>query len=382
MNISSLGEYVAGRIRSGASKIDVKEELLSVGWAEEEADAAYRDGVVMLGIPVPNEGSRPTLMKKSSTVDIVINFFSFILLGIVATALGILFFCIIEQVFPDSLSVDPYATLSVASSIHYAVAALLIGFPLYAGALFLWFRIFREDEARAESRLSQWLTYIVLLAASVTLVGDLIMVVYTFLQGEITWRFFLKACTVFGIAGVIFGFYFLERKKIQYHRDISRKTFQIFGWSVAGLVCLGIFLGFFVGGSPDTARKQGFDVKRANDLSSLSECIRGYASSFGSLPDSTDVLKRSSTYAYCASSMKDPETGMAYAYRVVVASRTEGESRVGEFELCADFSLASDGSRETAYSELSLWNTHGIGRACDTVTAQLGTLAPVVPMKK
>ena len=383
METPSLGGYVAERMKGGSSKADIREELLAVGWSEEEADAAYREGVIILGVPLPSEGTRPTLIRKSSTVDVVINFFSFILLGIIATALGTLFFGIIEQSFPDRLSADPYVDVSAAmSGIHYAVAALLIGFPLYAGALFIWFRTFREDEGRAESRLSQWLTYIVLLAASVTLVGDLIAVVFTFLQGEITWRFFLKALTVFGIAGLIFGFYFLERKKIQYHQDIPRKTFQVFGWSVAGIVSIGILLGFFVGGSPETARKQGFDARRANDLSTLAGCIQGYASDFGALPDSIDILKRSSAYAYCAASMRDPETGEAYGYRVTVSSRMEGESRVGEFELCADFSLTSSGSREMAYPDPSLWSEHGVGRSCDTVTAQLGTLAPVVPMKK
>ena len=383
METPSLGGYVAERMKGGSSKADIREELLAVGWSEEEADAAYREGVIILGVPLPSEGTRPTLIRKSSTVDVVINFFSFILLGIIATALGTLFFGIIEQSFPDRLSADPYVDVSAAmSGIHYAVAALLIGFPLYVGALFIWFRTFREDEGRTESRLSQWLTYIVLLAASVTLVGDLIAVVFTFLQGEITWRFFLKALTVFGIAGLIFGFYFLERRKIQYHQDIPRKTFQIFGWSVAGIVSIGILLGFFVGGSPETARKQGFDARRANDLSTLAGCIQGYASDFGALPDSIDVLRRSSTYAYCASFVQDPETGKAYEYRVVASSRMEGESRVGEFELCADFSLASSGSREMAYPDPSLWSEHGAGRSCDTATAQLGTLAPVVPIKK
>lgn len=383
METPSLGGYVAERMKGGSSKADIREELLAVGWSEEEADAAYREGVIILGVPLPSEGTRPTLIRKSSTVDVVINFFSFILLGIIATALGTLFFGIIEQSFPDRLSADPYVDVSAAmSGIHYAVAALLIGFPLYVGALFIWFRTFREDEGRTESRLSQWLTYIVLLSASVTLVGDLIAVVFTFLQGEITWRFFLKALTVFGIAGLIFGFYFLERRKIQYHQDIPRKTFQIFGWSVAGIVSIGILLGFFVGGSPETARKQGFDVRRANDLSTLAGCIQGYASDFGALPDSIDVLRRSSTYAYCASFVQDPETGKMYEYRVVASSRMEGESRVGEFELCADFSLTSSGSREMAYPDPSLWSEHGAGRSCDTATAQLGTLAPVVPIKK
>ena len=389
MENSSLGGYVSDRVRAGASKAEIKEELLAVGWSDEEADAAYREGVIALGIPLPSAGTRPVLMRKSSTVDIIINLFSFILLGIVATAFGTLLFGIIEQTFPDALAGSSAVSVSGAmDGIHYAIAALLIGFPLYVGALRIWFRKFREDEGRTESRLSQWLTYLVLLIASVTIVGDLIAVVFTFLQGEITWRFFLKALTISGIAGVIFGFYYFERKKIQYHQDIARKTFQTFGWSVASVVCISILLGFFVGGSPETARKQGFDIKRANDLSTLAGCIQGYASDLGTLPASMDVLQRSSAYAYCSSFMQDPETGKMYEYQVLESSLTQGAGRVGAFELCANFSLSSVETTASGYQKGDfyqkgdlIWNEHTAGRDCDTVTAQLGTIAPTVPMK-
>ncbi|MEI8096782.1 MAG: hypothetical protein WCG73_01600, partial [Candidatus Moraniibacteriota bacterium] len=75
MDTTSIAEYVAGRIRAGVSKSVILEELLAVGWSEEESLDAYRAGLVLSGVPVPNEGNRPTLSRKSSTVDIVINFF-------------------------------------------------------------------------------------------------------------------------------------------------------------------------------------------------------------------------------------------------------------------------------------------------------------------
>lgn len=382
MDTGSLSEYVIGRVKAGVAKAEIKEELLAVGWSEEEADAAYRDGVIALGIPVPSEGNRPTLSRKSSTADVVVNFFSFILLGIVATALGTLYFGIIGKAFPDPLSGMGYYSESAAmSSIHYSIAALLIGFPLYYAAMRIWFRKFREDEGRTESKLSKWLTYLVLLATSVTIVGDLITVVFTFLQGEITTRFFLKALTILGIAGIIFGFYFLERRKIQYRKDIPRTVFRNFGIVVATVVALGIVLGFFAGGSPETARKRSFDTQRVNDLSSLSSCIESYATDLGALPNSLTELKKSSMYSYCAGSMQDPETKEMYEYRIVTPSRTQAAARVGEFELCATFSLPSSGSDETTMygGSSAVWNEHSAGLDCDTVTAQLGTIAPTMP---
>lgn len=379
--MNSLSEYVAGRIRAGVSKALIEEELLTVGWSEEEADAAYRAGLVAYGAPVPSEGNRPTLSRKSSAVDVVINFFSFILLGIIATALGTLFFQIINKYFPDPLDVTNGYVASLSSTIHYAIAALVIGFPLYFVALRIWFRKFREDEGRTESRLSKWLTYVVLLISAVTIVGDLITLVFTFLQGEITARFFLKALTILAVAGIIFGFYYLERRKIQYHLDIPRAIFQSFGRGVATLVVVAVVLGFMASGSPATERNRTFDRTRADHLSSLSGCVESYARTLGQLPASLSDLRQSSQWSYCSDFMQDPETQALYSYRVVTPSRTEGAAHVGEFELCATFAFASqNGTTDTAPYGKNVWSDHAAGKSCDTVTAQL--LVPTYPVQQ
>ncbi len=379
---SAAGVYVATRVRSGATKAQVTEELAAVGWSEEEVEAAYRDGVVALGAPLPKEADRPKLASKSSTVDVVINLFSFVLLGIVASALGTLYFGIIEEMWPDTLLA--LGAQNTTSSIHYAIAALLISFPLYVAVMRVWFRHFREDEGRRESRLSQWLTYVVLLIAAVTLVGDLIVTVFTFLQGEVTMRFFLKALTLFGIAGGVFGFYVLERKYIQYRQAIKRTAFQYFGAVVAGIILIGIGIGFVVGGSPETARQRSFDAERVQNLASLSTCIEDFSRNLGALPLSLDQLVTSNATAYCSNFVNDPETGQAYAYRVVTPERAQGPSRVGDFELCAYFSLDSSGSEVDPFSSSAasrqIWMQHAAGRQCHTVSAQLGSLAPRAPL--
>ncbi|NTW15026.1 MAG: hypothetical protein HGA38_01500 [Candidatus Moranbacteria bacterium] len=378
MEKTSLAEYVAGRIRSGAPKGEIREELLAVGWSEEEADAAYRDGVVVLGAPVPSEGNRPTSGKKSSTADIILNLFSFILLGMSATAAGVVYFQVVNRYFPDPLAgaglPDMQALVSV---VHYSIAALLIAFPLYIAVMRMWFRKFREDEGRTESRLSKWLTYLVLLGTSVTMVGDLITLVFTFLQGELTMRFFLKALIILAVTGGIFGFYFFERRKIQYRREVPARVFSAFAFSASAVAVVGIALGLLAGGSPASTRSLSFDVTRESDLRGLSDCIGQYAAKYGSLPASLDELRRTGSFAYCADSVTDPETGDPYGYRVVNASRKQGVVTVGEYELCADFSLASTAERGTGYRGVNdVWSAHAAGHDCDIVTTQLGELAP------
>ena len=83
----TLQQHIEARVRAGATRDVIKEQVLAVGWSEEVVDKAYADALVASGVPVPTAGVRGT-QNRASTLDIVINFFSFILLGITATALG------------------------------------------------------------------------------------------------------------------------------------------------------------------------------------------------------------------------------------------------------------------------------------------------------
>jgi len=364
----SLTAYIAERMAEGAGKRKVADELLTVGWSEDEIDKAYAEALIERGVPVPTSDTKGLYAKRASTLDIVLNLFSFILLGIVSTALGTLYFKVIDKFFPDPLA--GYYSISAANdAVHYAIAALIIAFPAYYFAVRFWFKRFREDSGKVESKLTKWITYLVLLVASVTIVGDLIAVLYTFLQGEITARFFLKALTVLAVAGSVFGFYFLERRKIQYKYEISRTTFRLFGYVLTGVTAVGIVLGFIVAGSPAVERDRTFDERRADDLTELAQCVTNYAREFNELPDSIDDLSRSTGYSYCAT-MRDPETRQAYEYRIVHAVKvTSPGVREGEFELCATFARAVEENDISAmyYRDYaSKWYLHPAGLACDS----------------
>jgi len=377
MEQSSPQVYATERLKAGLSPDAIKQNLLAVGWSEEEANTAIVGGLIALGVPVPPNGARTGHGRLSSTVEVVLNFFSFIALGVVAFALVTLYYQIINYYFPDPLIIR-YGGSDVSSeAIHYAIAALIITFPIYVLAVRLWFKRFRDDEEKTESRLTKWLTYLVLLASAVTIVGDLITAVFFFLQGEITPRFFLKALTVLVIAGVIFGFYFLERKKIQYHKDISRSVFQYFGWAVSALVVIAIVLGFMVAGSPSTARKSGFDAQRANDLREIASCITNFGMNQKRLPETLSELSQSGQYAYCSARLTDPETGAPYEYQVISSGIMRGGVKEGQIELCAMFALdttktAATRSEMYGYSYPNdKWTQHGVGRSCDTETVTL-----------
>lgn len=369
MENTKLSAYVAEKLRAGMRADDLKQHLILVGWSEEEAGEALVKGLVESGVPSP-ERVQTGGGRLASTVEVILNVFSFILLGGVVSALIILYYQVINHYFPDRLA-GGYGYSDVSTSaIHYSIAALIVGFPIYYIAVKMWFKRYREDEAKVESKLTKWLTYLVLLVAAVTIVGDLVTALYYFLQGEVTARFFLKALTILVVFGAIFGFYYLERRKIQYKQEISRKTFNLFGYAVGTLVALGIIIGFIAGGSPKTERMRGFDATRAQDLSSLANCIATYSYDHKMLPSTLDDLMLNSQYSYCAGKT-DPETGAAYEYTIITASeklQNAGAVTQGKIELCANFSLETtkDSITQNTYtSPTDKWFIHSAGRSCD-----------------
>ncbi len=292
-------------------------------------------------------------ISKSSMAEIFVHFLSFILLGIVATATGILYFQVINKYFPNY----QFAIFD-ASGIHYAIASLIIGFPIYIWAMWFWFKSFSNLPEKTESRLSKWLTYIVLLVTSGMIISDLIAVVFNFLQGEYGARFLLKALTILVIAGLIFGFYFFERKKIQYKKEISSNSFILPAITSVILVIIAIIFGFIVGGTPLEARLRNQDIKRTNNLQELSSCVSSFAYDFNRLPKDLNELKSGVKYNYCASNANDPETQKEYKYRVVSND---------QFELCGEFARSTVNEFPNA-DYYGKWQKHDKGQICEIQT--------------
>lgn len=375
--MSTLSDYVVRRLDAGRSGAEVCAELMAVGWSKEAAEAAYRDGLLALGIPRP-DGSRDApgvagagTAPKAATLDIAVNLFSFILLGIVVGALIVLCFALINRSFPEQgEQLGAYLQMATASEIHRSLASLAIAFPLYAFGMRWWITRFAAGHDCSETRLTKWLTYIVLLIAAIVIVCDLIAVVYSLLQGEMTVRFLLKVIVILGVAGIVFGFYLFERRAVQLGNAVSPDVFRGFGWGATAIVLLAAMAGYLSAGSPTTARSRAADAARANDLAALSACVDRYARAMGQLPDGLAQLERASSYDNCPT--YDRETRRRYEYRIVVASRTEGAARVGEFELCATFALATSGKGLQVPGGAEKWSDHPAGRSCRVKTVPLG----------
>lgn len=297
--------------------------------------------------------------QTNSMAEIFVNLLSFVLLGIVATSAGILCFQIINKYLPDILSAtyqNYRASNYSLSVINYAIASLIIGFPIFLWAIWFWFRSFKNFPEKNESRLSKWLTYIVLFVAGGAIIGDFITVIYNFLQGEYGARFLLKALTIIVIAGLVFGFYFFERKKIQYKKEIFPNVFIFFAVLSGLLIVSAIIFGFIAAGTPFEARIRNFDLRRTNDLQQLSSCVADFAYENERLPKDLSELQNSVRYNYCSFGISDPETKKEYVYKAL--SKTE-------FELCGEFSVSNLEAVRTVGEQIGKWSAHDKGLVCE-----------------
>jgi len=298
--------------------------------------------------------------KKTGPKDVFMQLLSIVALYFSAISLGMLFFQLINIYFPDILSYN-YETQSFFDMLRWAVAVLVIVFPVYAWSLWYMERAERKIPEKRDLSVRKWLLYLTVFAAAGVIIGDLIALIFNYLQGEMTGRFILKIGAVMFIAISVFGYYLW---KLRYSaQPASRVGIKIFRWAVVAIVAVVIIYGFYAAGSPTVARQKRIDERRLTDLQDIQEQIVYFWQQKNSLPVNLGLLTDSIS-GYTAPT--DPETKLPYEYRVL------GDLK---FELCATFTteLATNQSDAGVVKPMSVvepsletfnnWR-HSTGRTC------------------
>ncbi len=280
---------------------------------------------------------------------------------------GSLVFQLITIYFPDVLSFD-YGRYAV-NNLKWPLSVLVVVFPVYVWLSYYIQRDVTTNPEKREFKVRKWLIYFTLSLAAVVIVGDLVSLIYTFLNGEITARFILKVLTVFVIAAAVFIYYNWNLRKETMAIEDPRMRIFIGG---AVLIVLGfVITGFYIAGSPQSARLQRFDDRRVNDLQMLQSQIVNHYQIKRALPDTLDVL-RDDISGFVPP--KDPQTQDPYEY-----------AKTGDlsFELCATFSTVSDSSDSSIakpiydpYGYGENW-THGVGKDCFSRTIDPERYPPI-----
>ncbi|MFH0804126.1 MAG: DUF5671 domain-containing protein [Candidatus Zambryskibacteria bacterium] len=285
----------------------------------------------------------------------------FLHLGVIVSLYAIvisflnLAFKIINKAFPE-VAQNIYAW-GAGSEISMPVATLIIVFPLFAVLSHFAYKAYVGSLDKQEPWIRKWLIYVTLFVAGVTLVGDLITVLYKFLDGQdLTAAFLLKALVVFLVAGAVFGFYLQDiREKIS---SGKRKMWLI---ATGIIVLVFIILGFSVLGSPQTQRLLRYDNQKITDLQNIQWQVISYWQMNGTIPASLGEITNNQSYVVIP---KDPQSKVSYEYK--------GTGNM-TFELCAEFNKESMVSQNVeaiplGYAKGSIiqnenWN-HKAGHQC------------------
>jgi hypothetical protein len=205
MNGSSedLATFVRDALAQGVPRERIETALLAAGWPPEKvgrAIGAFAD----VDFPLPVPRPQPYLSAREAFLYLLL----FTTLFLAAFNLGQIAFELIEKAFPD-----PAGGSFSARALRWSVSYLVVSFPIYLFLALRQEREVRSDPTKRASRVRKWLTYLTLFVAAGFLVGDLVALIFHFLEGELSTRFALKVLVVAVIAGTAFAYYLRDLRQ-------------------------------------------------------------------------------------------------------------------------------------------------------------------------
>ncbi len=303
---------------------------------------------------------------KTSAKDFFINLGAIVALGTIVFNLVDLLFTVINKAYPLVTGSNYYDYSSY--SISFPVSTLIIFSPIYILLMWLLERSYRAVPEKRNLSVRKWLTYITLFFAGLAIAGDLVTILYYFIDGqELTTGFVLKIITVFIIALAIFLYYIFDSMG-----RLDSKLRKIWTGIFCVLILGSIVWGFSVLGSPRTQQLLKYDEQRISDLQNINNQVQEYYQLNGSIPGSISDLSSSNNYYVPPT---DPQTKNSYEYHLI------GQSAKA-YSLCAVFNKDSTAqeNEEIVPNAYSTWS-HPAGRYCFTEAIPLSQYkkVPFIP---
>lgn len=257
----------------------------------------------------------PTIIKTTPK-DFFLHLAAIVALYVGAGALINLAFSIINYCFPDAL-----ANYFYSGSVAWPISMLIVLIPILYVVEWLIKKDIRLMPEKGDLWIRRWRIYLTLFLTGAVLAGDLIVLINTYLSGEISTRFIYKFSAILLVLGVTFAYYILEKA----NKSLQTKT--MLSYVGIALVLMAIIGGFLVVGSPTKQRNLRFDNQRVSDLQNIQYQIVNYWQQKSRLPTKLDELKDP---LYGTVVPVDPKSAEQYVYSV---------KNNLSFELCTTFAL-------------------------------------------
>jgi len=290
-------------------------------------------------------------------------------LGFLTVAGGMTVFQIINKFFEGVGG--PYSAYYSISALRSALAAVIVAAPIYFVTVWRINKALLTGMLSAAAGIRRWLTYLILLAATVVMIGYLIATINAFLSGELTTPFVLKLVTVLFIAGMTFAYYIYDVRRVDLEgkKDGRPKMFA----AVAAVATLAVVVtGLIINESPVVTRQKRQDDEIVSRLNQVAWAIENYYQQEEKLPISLDIL---AGVRLVESNTTNPINGEKFEYSVI-----SGKT----YELCTVFQLANNKkTAEGDYYSYAYNNQewlHGEGRQCFTKKIPDNLNAEPIPM--
>lgn len=284
---------------------------------------------------------------KTTPKDFFLNLGATVALYLSVIAIINLIFSIADYYLPDALN-----NYFNASSIAWPISMLVIIIPILYVIEFLINKDISKTPEKRELWIYRWRIYLTIFLTIALIGTDLIVLINTYLNGEISARFIYKVLAVLIVGGVIGKYYFFN---IYTNFKISKFVVKANAWFGLLLVVVAIVFGFIAVGSPTKQRAFKFDSQRVSDLQNIQSQIINYWQTKASLPKTLTDLNDPIANSIIP---KDPDTNLSYEYSI---------TNNLQFKLCAVFSLKSqDNINRTIYSPAYIGDSwkHDSGRVC------------------
>jgi len=293
--------------------------------------------------------------NKNTARNFALQLGSLITLYVSVSAMVLVLFGVITTLYPDALN-GSWEYQSAQQSIRFGIAMLVVFFPTY---VFITRSVneIRRNETGTYMALTKWLVYLSLLVGGVILLGDAVTVILTYLNGEITVRFILKALALLIIVGSAFYYYILDAKLYWITHESQSKLYAL----VVSIAVIAILaLGFSYSDTPKEVREKATDELQTQNLQDMQWRIVDHYRINKSLPTDTAQL-------YVGiQEVAAPQGRAAYTYKVIDEDT---------YKLCAtylypsqvqvgrDMAVPVSTSPDMLTNPYNNWD-HGVGETC------------------
>jgi len=294
---------------------------------------------------------------KSTPKDVFLQLFNIVTFYLSVIGLIMLYAQYINALLPDALN---YYFTGISETVRVASSILFVSVPSYLLSAWMLNKDIANAPEKRELKLRKWLTYFTLFVSAITIIIDLMIFVYNFLNGELTLRFFLKVFVVLLVAGAVFSYYLWDLKR----QNLKTNIPKILAIVLSVLVLGSIIAGFFIVGTPGAQRNRRFDDERLQNLQSIQDQAVNYWTQKNVLPPKLSDLEDSISGFKVPT---DSATKLPYEYNITSPL---------SFELCAnfatndaDFGISASAQANSPYLNSFQQNWfHNSGRVCFTRT--------------